>query len=44
MEVREGFVEEVAIEGRFEGGLKGVKGVVEVGVTQRPQVGQMSAP
>lgn len=39
MEVREGFVEEVAVEGRFEGGLKGVKGVVEVGVTYAKTTG-----
>lgn len=32
VEVREGFPEEVAIEGRSEG-LKGVMGVVEMGVT-----------
>lgn len=29
---REGFAEEVATERRFEGGLKGVKRVVEMGV------------
>ena len=40
MEVREGFPEEVAIEGRSEGGLKGVMGVVEMGVTYlKPWVG-----
>lgn len=32
VEVREGFAEEVATERRFEGGLKGVKRVVEMGV------------